>query len=384
MTFTRPDSSRAEKPLHLVFIGLTLSSSWGNGHATTYRGLLSALHARGHRIEFLEPDAPYYALHRDLPSPDFCLLSIYPDLAALARDHGETIARADGVIVGSFVPHAPSILAWVRELASGVVAFYDIDTPVTLAALERGECDYLTPEIMSDLDLYLSFSGGRALDLLEDRYGVARARPLPCAVDIQHYRPMHLPERYLLGYLGTYSSDRQPGLEDRLLQPARRHPGERFVIAGPQYPETRKWPANVDRLDHLPPRDHPAFYARQRFTLNLTREAMRDLGHSPSVRLFEAASCATAILTDPWEGLEDYFTPGKEIIVCPDGEAVARHLRDLRPSDALRLGVAARRRILTEHTPAHRARALETFLRETVEHRLRVGPHRRLAAATVG
>lgn len=167
-----------------------------------------------------------------------------------------------------------------------------------------------------------------------------------------------------MGYLGTYSEDRQPGLELRLLAPARRRPASRFVVAGPQYPAGLAWPSNVERIAHLPPSAHRTFYNAQRFTLNLTRADMLATGHSPSVRLFEAAACGTPIVTDRWSGLEDFFTPDREILVADDTAAIERILREFSPAAALGLGAAARARVLRGHTADHRASELERYLLE--------------------
>jgi spore maturation protein CgeB len=270
--------------LSIVVLGLSITSSWGNGHAVTYRGLLRALSRRGHDVSFLERDAPWYAGHRDLPAPSFCRTFLYADLATLRREHGARVRDADLVIVGSYVPDGVEAGSWTIETARGVVAFYDIDTPVTLASLERGDCAYLSRELIGAYGLYLSFTGGPTLNLLESRYGARLARPLYCAVDAERYRPVEAERRWELGYLGTYSADRQPKLEELLNRTARALPGRRFVVAGPQYPADLQWPPNVERIDHVAANDHPAFYAAQRFTLSVTRADMVAVGWSPSVR----------------------------------------------------------------------------------------------------
>ncbi|HEX2525819.1 MAG TPA: glycosyltransferase, partial [Geminicoccus sp.] len=270
------------RPLDLVFVGLSLSSSWGNGHATTYRALLRGLAARGHKLLFLERDVPWYADNRDLPDPDFCELALYGSLDDLTTRFARRIAAADAVVVGSYVPDGIAVLDWVLDKANGVRAFYDIDTPVTLAALERGKIDYLKPEQIGRLDLYLSFSGGPILERLARNYHARRAEAFYCAVDEARYRPSDEPVTWDLGYLGTYSPDRQPTLERLLIEPARRLPDRRFVVAGPQYPADIDWPANVERIEHLAPSEHAAFYGRQRFTLNVTRADMIAAGWSPS------------------------------------------------------------------------------------------------------
>ena len=350
--------------MKLVVLGLTLSSSWGNGHATTFRALLKAFAARGHDILFLERDKPWYANQRDLVAPEYCRLAFYDSLDALC-DWRDGIAEADAVIVGSYVPDGVDVAHLVQDWATGVIAFYDIDTPVTLARLERGDFEYLSPGVIPGFDVYLSFTGGPTLRLIEQRYGSPAARALYCSVDPDLYPPLDLPKAWDLAYLGTYSPDRQPTLERLLVEPARRHPEMRFAVAGPQYPDDIAWPSNVERIEHLPPAEHAAFYARSRFALNVTRADMIAAGWSPSVRLFEAASCGTPILSDRWPGIETLFEPGAEIILADDGGHVADALR----SDARLLGEAARQRVLAAHTAAHRAAELETHLLEA-EHRI--------------
>jgi spore maturation protein CgeB len=347
--------------MKLVVLGLSLSSSWGNGHATTFRALLRSFAARGHDILFLERDAPWYANQRDLADPDFCRLEFYADLAGLERWRG-AIAEADAVIVGSYVPEGVAVGRFVQDVAQGVTAFYDIDTPVTLAKLERGDFEYLSPDVIPGYDVYLSFTGGPTLDHLEQAYGSPAARALYCSVDPDAYPPLDVPKRWDLSYLGTYSPDRQPTLERLLIEPARALPDRRFVVAGPQYPADIDWPANVDRIDHLPPAEHAAFYSASRFTLNVTRADMIRAGWSPSVRLFEAASCGTPIISDIWKGICELLTPGEEIILAEDGAAVIAALS----ADADALGAAARKRVLAAHTAAHRAAELETYLTEAM------------------
>jgi len=266
------------------------------------------------------------------------------------------------VIVGSYVPDGVAVGEWVTATACGLTAFYDIDTPVTLAKLQRGDSEYLSASLIQRYALYLSFTGGPLLEHLERHYGAPQARPLYCAVDPQLYYPEPGAERWDLGYLGTYSPDRQAALETLLLEPARRWTQGRFVVAGPLYPATLAWPANVQRIEHLPPAEHRAFYSAQRLTLNITRAEMVRAGYSPSVRLFEAAACATPILSDYWPGLETLFTPGQEILVVETPEKAVHYLRELPESDLLALGRRARARVLAEHTAAHRAAELEAYI----------------------
>jgi spore maturation protein CgeB len=348
--------------MKLVVLGLSLSSSWGNGHATTFRALLEAFVARGHDVLFLERDVPWYANQRDLVDPDWCRLEFYSDLADLAR-FDAAIADADAVIVGSYVPEGVAVGERVQRLAHGVTAFYDIDTPVTLAKLARGDFEYIAPDSIPGYDVYLSFTGGPTLAFLEDHYGSPAARPLYCSVDPALYHPTGAAKRWDLSYLGTYSPDRQPTLERLLLEPARALPDRRFVVAGPQYPDDIIWPANVERIAHLPPADHAAFYSASRATLNVTREDMIAAGWAPSVRLFEAAACATPIVSDIWEGLDQIFAPDSEILLAATSADV---VAALEREDLAAIGTGGQRRVLAEHTAAHRAAELERHLLDAV------------------
>jgi len=352
-------------PLRTVVLGLSLSSSWGNGHATTWRALLRAFAARGHDVLFLERDVPWYAAQRDLPDPDFCRLAFYQDLNDLARWTRE-IATADAVILGSFVPEGVTVGRFMQRVARGATAFYDIDTPVTLAKLARGDHEYLSPELIRGFDLYLSFTGGPTLGRLMRQFGAPDACVLYCSVDEAAYRPLDGAHRWDLSYLGTYSPDRQLALERLLLGPAVRAPQLRFAVAGPQYPDTIDWPENVERLEHISPGSHPAFYAASRFTLNITRADMIRAGWSPSVRLFEAAACGTPVISDRWDGLTSLFAPGEEILLADDADMVLDALLNL-PENARRdLATAARTRVLAEHTASHRAAELDAYLRAAI------------------
>jgi len=354
--------------MKLVVLGLSLSSSWGNGHATTFRALLRAFAARGHDVLFLERDMPWYAAHRDEPAPDYCRLELYDSLVALADWRAE-IEQADAVMVGSYVPDGVEVGKLVQQWARGVTTFYDIDTPVTLAKLARGACDYVSPEVIPGYDVYCSFTGGPTLRLIEERYKSPAARALYCSVDADRYRPTGADKRWDLSYLGTYSDDRQPTLDRLLIEPARRHPDKRFVVAGPQYPDTIDWPANVERIEHLPPADHADFYSASRATLNVTRADMIAAGWSPSVRLFEATACGTPIVSDRWPGIEELLTPDAEILLADTGDDVATALA--RP-DLDAIGTAGRARVLAEHTAHHRAAELEAHLHEAATARLAI------------
>jgi spore maturation protein CgeB len=348
----------------MVIIGLTITSSWGNGHATTYRALVKALAEAGHEVLFLEREAPWYAAHRDLPRPPYGRTELYHSLEELQDRFAADIRQADMVMVGSYVRQGTEVGRWVNAEARGITTFYDIDTPVTLASLRRGDCEYLAADLIPGYDIYLSFTGGPTLLRLEEELGAQRARPLYCAVDAERYRPQQMEVVWDLGYLGTYSPDRQPGLDQLLLEPARRWPEGRFTVVGPQFPATVLWPENVRRVEHLPPGDHPAFYSAQRFTLNVTRADMIRCGWSPSVRLFEAAACGLPIISDWWEGLGDFFTPGQEILISSGSGSTLSFLREVSEAARREIGQRARERVLREHTAMHRVLQLEGYLKE--------------------
>jgi spore maturation protein CgeB len=352
-----------------VILGLSITSSWGNGHATTFRSLVKELVSRGHDVLFLERDVPWYANNRDLPEPPFGTTRLYGSLSELKHEYTRQVREADVVIVGSYVPDGIEVGKWVTRVAGGVKAFYDIDTPITLAGLASGASEYLDRALVPRFDLYLSFTGGPTLDRLESEFGARAARPLYCSVDPGLYYPEERAQRWALGYLGTYSTDRQPMVDELLLEPAKALTGDRFIVAGAQYPADLRFPDNVDHLAHVAPDQHRHFYAGQRFTLNVTRLEMVRAGFSPSVRLFEAAACGTPIISDSWAGLETVLAPGKEILVATRKEQVIEYLRDLSERERLQIATSARSRILRQHTAAHRAAELDGYVCELIDRR---------------
>ena len=348
--------------LSIIIFGLSLSSSWGNGHATTYRALIRSLSTLGHSVTFFERDVPWYAGQRDLPAPDFCRLVLYEDQQQALVHHADVISAADAVIVGSYVPQGVELIDALSQRHPRQLCFYDIDTPVTLAKLERGDEEYLARRQVPLFDTYFSFSGGAVLTRLEQAFGARRAEALYCSVDPERYAPTAKTPEWDLGYLGTYSPDRQPTLERLLIEPARRLPHLRFVVAGPQYPTSIDWPANVERIEHLPPDAHADFYGRQRFTLNVTRADMRRAGWSPSVRLFEAAACGTPIISDTWPGLAEFLPPGEAILTAQSSDEVVRILEALDEGARCDVAAKARRIVLADHTADVRAAELACAL----------------------
>ncbi len=351
--------------MKIVIYGLTITSSWGNGHATTYRSLCKALAARGHRIEFVEKDVEWYRSNRDLPEPHFCTVQLYEEwepsalwLTRLSRD-------ADAIIIGSYFPDAVVLTHMLLDAGSSPLLFYDIDTPITMSHLRaHGGCGYLDASLIPHYAAYLSFTGGSMLREIETRFGSPRAIPFYCSVDPKLYAPTPVRAEYGcdLSYLGTYAADRQPKLMHLLDGAAALLPSAKFLVAGPQYPADISWQPNVRRMIHLSPPEHPAFYSSSRFTLNLTRDDMVRAGYSPSVRLFEASACGAAILSDSWAGLDEFLTPGEEILLPADAYEVGHILRDMSGAERSRIGQRARDRILTEHTSDHRAQQLEAIV----------------------
>ena len=346
------------RQLNILIFGLSITSSWGNGHATTFRSLIKALAKRGHSITFFEQDAPWYAANRDMPESPFCKTVLYTSFKDL-REYDVDIAHADLVILGSYVKNARDIANRVVALEPACFAFYDIDTPVTLAKLEREDYEYLHPDMIPQFDLYFSFTGGPILQKLEIQWRARRARALYCSVDPELYYPSAKDTfDYTLGYLGTYSEDRQASVQRLLIDAAQECPQQQFCVAGAQYPDDIAWTHNIRRIDHIPPQQHRDFYNAQRFTLNVTRQDMIQAGYSPSVRLFEAGACGTPVITDYWEGLDEFFTQGEEILVAHNTSDVIEHLA-MNEHARNEVGERMRQKVLKLHTSEHRAMEVE-------------------------
>ena len=351
--------------MKLTLFGLTLSSSWGNGHATPYRAIVRALARRGHRVVFYEKDVDYYARRRDFSSCDYCDLVLYSDWEQVRPRALADAADSDAVLCASYCPQGARIADEVLELARPLRLFYDLDTPVTLHGLERGDLDYLRADQIPAFDLYLSFTGGGILDELERRWGARLARPLYGCVDPDvHARvPARPGYQCALSYMGTHAADRRQKLEALFLEPARCLPQTAFVLAGAMYPHDWNWPANVRRFEHVAIEEHPALYSASRLTLNLTRDGMARYGYCPSGRFFEAAACGTPIVSDRWPGLDAFFEPGEELFLVA---GTADVLDALGCSDSVlaQMAASARRRTLDEHTGDHRAEELVAYCEE--------------------
>jgi spore maturation protein CgeB len=351
--------------MKLVIFGLSVTSSWGNGHATLWRGLLRALAKQKHEAVFFERDVPYYAANRDLvelPGCDIILYASWEQALSRAREH---VADADAVMVTSYCPDGPAASALCLASRPGTVkAFYDLDTPITLERLRAGEdVAYLPEGGLSGFDITLSFTGGPALDELQSRLGAQVVAPLYGSVDPEVHRRAPAREEYRadLSYLGTYAADRRRALTDLFIEPARARPAKRFVLGGSLYPADFAWTDNIWYLAHVPPPEHPAFFSSSRLTLNVTRGPMAAMGYCPSGRLFEAAACGVPIVSDSFPGLSDFFREGREILVARRTEDVLDAL-SLSDRELASIAEAARVRILEEHTADRRARELVDLL----------------------
>lgn len=346
--------------MKIIVCGLSISSAWGNGHATLLRGLFRALHNDGHQIHFFERDTPYYAANRDADSFPFVHLHLYSNWREILPLIQKTLSNADAVMVTSYC--ADGINASEMIAASSVPRkiFYDMDTPVTLARLEHGETvEYLPPEGLGAFDLVLSYTGGAALGQLRERLRARHVAALYGWVDPEIHHPVERGANELadLSYLGTYAADRQRALETLLLMPAQQLPDKRFLIGGAMYPRPDQWPSNVLYRSHVPPAEHPAFYCSSRLTLNVTRGTMAAMGYCPSGRLFEAAACGTPVLSDWWAGLDEFFQPGEEILIANSTADALAAIRE--DADRLaQIGSRAKQRTLDCHTAGIRARQL--------------------------
>jgi spore maturation protein CgeB len=393
-------ASRVREPLDVVVIGRSVAPHPARRHAATYRGLLRALAEQGNRVLFLERHLPRPATRSEPDQPTGgpesagslapagapealeaiigVATALYGSLDELRDLCAGAVRIADLVIVGSGVPEGAAVAQWVLRTARGQVAFYDFDPPTTLASFDGEGGSSATRALIPRFDLYLSFVGGPILARLERELGAAMARPLhgsfdPGAWDLDRDRGPRRdgdhPHQWELGYSGRYRADRQPALEELLFAPARRMERGRFVVAGPPYPGRIGWPANVECLAGLSPGQRRSFYDGQRFALDVARPAARTSGFAPGLRLFEAAACGVPIISDGWRGLDSFFTVGEEILVADSASDVVRYLALVDESEAHRIGARARRRVLEQHTAAHRADQLLSYIAELRERR---------------
>lgn len=355
--------------MKIVVFGLSISSAWGNGHATLLRGLFRALHDQGHTVAFFERDTHYYSAHRDASSFPFVDLILYNDWNEILHRAERQVGVSDAAIVTSYCPDGVAASRLVTQSNCERTVFYDMDTPVTLHRLQKGEhVAYLPPEGLSGFDLVLSYTGGDALGELRTKLHARCVAPLYGWVDpaIHHPAPPVEEFRADLSYLGTYAADRQPALEELLMKPARALPEHSFIVAGAMFPPLSDKTENVSQLDHIAPDRHPAFFSSSRLTLNITRASMAAMGFCPSGRIFEASACGTPVLSDWWNGLDAFFTPGEEILVARSiTDSCHAVLQD--PGLVNRVGARARQRTLDCHTADIRARQLIQAIENPVD-----------------
>lgn len=350
--------------MNIVILGLSITSGLRNGHASTVCRLVRELSKKDHQVLFLEREAVNQAIRRDQPDTGYCKFERYTSIDDLKQCFTEQVREADMVIVSSYLQEGTLIGEWVINTTAGIKAFYDLDTPVTLAKLELEDHEYLHPDQICKYELYLSSSGGPILDMLEQKYGSPMARPLYCSFDTDMYYPDQQEIKWDLGYIGDFNNYRQPSLEMLMLDAARAWPGGRFAVAGKLYPESIAWPQNTSYIQHMPPTEQRLFYNSQRFTKNITGTSKNGLGYTPCLRLFEAAACCTPIISDYWEGLEHFFEPGTEILVSYSAGDTLMYLREICNSERKSIGFHAHKKVMTHHTAAHRVQELESYVQE--------------------
>ncbi len=366
MGFPRASAQCGGPVMKVVVFGLTISSSWGNGHATLWRGLCKALSRKGHRVVFFEKNEPYYALNRDLFHIPGGELVFYDEWEAVCRRAELEVADADVAMVTSYCPDGLAATDVILNGKRAAKVFYDLDTPVTLSRLQgRETMTYIGATGLAGFDLVLSYTGGLALDRLRTELGAKRVAPLYGHVDPDAHRPQQGVSRYAsdLSYLGTYAPDRQAMLSRLFIEPARAMVQSRFAIAGAQYPDDFPWLPNIFFVRHLPPAEHSAFFSASRLTLNVTRKAMAEMGWCPSGRIFEAAACGAPVLSDKWDGIDSFYKPGSEILIVETTDDVLNAL-ELGDRELRAIAEAARARTLAEHTSECRAKEFEKLASE--------------------
>jgi spore maturation protein CgeB len=356
----------AKHGMNIAFFGSSLVSAYWNGAATYYRGVVRALHGRGHDVTFYESDAYDRQKHRDIPDPDYATVVVYPHQGTDGvRRCLDAAAGADLIVKASGNGvHDDLLEAAVADLKTprNLVCFWDVDAPATLERVQQNPADPFGP-LIPRYDLILTYGGG---DPVVDAYqalGAQRCVPIYNALDPDTHHPVPPDERFAadLGFLGNRLPDREARVEEFFLRPAAALPGKQLMIGGSGWHD-KPMPANVRDVGHVYTRDHNAFNCTPRAVLNVNRDSMARYGFSPATRVFEAAGAGACLITDAFVGVETFFEPGAEILVARDGDEVAEHVRSLTADRARHIGRAALRRVLAQHTYAHRAELLESVL----------------------
>ena len=351
--------------MNIAFFGSSLVSAYWNGAATYYRGMIRALHERGHRVTFYEPDAYERQSHRDMDDPEWATVVVYENDVAAARRCLDAAKDADLIVKASGVGVFDELLeAGVAALKTprNLVAFWDVDAPATLDRMANDPHDPFRP-VVPQYDLVLTYGGGDPVVNAYEAFGARECVPIYNALDPHTHHPVPPSERFEgdLGFLGNRLPDREARVEEFFLRAASLAPESRFLLGGSGWGD-KPMPENVDYLGHVYTADHNAFNRTPKAVLNVSRESMARYGFSPATRVFEAAGAGACLITDFWEGIELFLEPGEEVLVAHDGAEVAAHVADLTPEHARSIGDAALSRVLRDHTYAQRAAQLDALL----------------------
>jgi spore maturation protein CgeB len=351
--------------LNIAFFGSSLVSAYWNGAATYYRGIIRALHKRGHRVTFYEPDAYERQQHRDIENPDWADVVVYPAKESAVYECLEDAEDADVVVKASGVGVFDALLeAEVARMGSERVqtVFWDVDAPATLDRIGSDATDPFRGQI-SQFDLILTYGGGEPVCEAYRSWGAAQCTPIYNALDPDTHHPVHPNARFQgdLGFLGNRLPDREARVDDFFFRAATAVPGATLLLGGNGWAD-KSMPPNVRYLGHIYTHEHNAFNCTPRMVLNISRESMARYGFSPATRVFEAAGAAACVVTDYWEGIEVFLEPDGEVLVAATGEEVAQLLRRTDPATCREIGEAAKRRVLAEHTYDHRAVQVEQLL----------------------
>jgi spore maturation protein CgeB len=351
--------------MNIAFFGSSLVSAYWNGAATYYRGIIRNLAELGHRVTFYEPDVFERQQHRDIPDPEWARVVVYPATQegverSLDDAHGaDVVVKASGV--GVFDEFLEAAVLDIRG-PDALAIFWDVDAPATLDRMESDPHDRFRP-LVQRYDMVFTYGGGDPVVQAYRRFGARDCVPIYNALDPTTHHPVDPDARFEgdLGFLGNRLPDREARVEEFFLRAASECPERRFLLGGNGWAD-KPMPSNVQYLGHVYTRDHNAFNCTPLAVLNISRESMARYGFSPATRVFEAAGAGACLITDAWEGIEMFLEPEWEVLVAADGEEVAERLRKLTSKDARQIGRAAQRRILAEHTYAHRAAQVESIL----------------------
>jgi spore maturation protein CgeB len=351
--------------MNVAFFGSSLVSAYWNGAATYYRGIIRALSERGHNVTFYEPDAYERQAHRDIDDPPWATVVVYDNHANAAMEAIEAARGADVIVKASGVGVFDELLeAAVLDLKrpGNTIVFWDVDAPATLERVKSNPADPFLP-LVSRYDFVLTYGGGDPVVNAYRALGARECVPIYNALDPATHFPVPREERFAadLAFLGNRLPDREARVEEFFLRAAAEANERKFLLGGSGWGD-KAMPSNVEYAGHVYTRDHNAFNCSPRAVLNISRESMARFGFSPATRVFEAAGAAACLITDAWEGIENFLEPGVEVLVARDGHEVAQHVASLEEGTARRIGLAARERILARHTYAHRAEQVEQLL----------------------